>query len=233
MSTSRPDGLFGAGSGDPGIANDGDLTKKVLSVVPGLLYDIYSFADGSGAAVIAGGGAPAGGTLLGQGGLPADIAQIVSFRNPIEGDYKEGGLTDGALDSGKGSINGLAEYTSTIFDSLPGTKNSGALLAVSLGGNVIIAMGRNADGTMSSVQASGGAKAADRKTIDISGANGPLGLATLGDDYLQRDLSQAFQGSIWVASLYQSSIQIFQPGDPDHASSVTGQLLCWTIGDSP
>ena len=208
-------GLFGAGSGDPGIANDGDLTKKVLSVVPGLLYDIYSFADGSGAAVIAGGGAPAGGTLLGQSGLPADIAQIVSFRNPIEGDYKEGGLTDGALDSGKGSINGLAEYTSTIFDSLPGTKNSGALLAVSLGGNNIIAMGRNADGTMSSVQASGGAKAADRKTIDISGANGPLGLATLGDDYLQRDLSQAFQGSIWVASLYQSSIQIFQPGDPD------------------
>jgi hypothetical protein len=185
----------------------------VLSVDPGVSYDIYSFADGSGAAVVAGSAAPAGGTLLGQGGLPADIADIVDFRNPIEGDYKEAGRTDGALDSGNGSINGLAEYTSTILDDGT-TKMSGAILATVLGGGTLIIMGRNADGTMSSVQSGSGAKAADRETINVAG--GPLGISTIGDDHLERGLSQAFQGSIWTA-VYNGqgspNIEILQPNN--------------------
>ncbi len=194
--------------------NPGDLTKKVLAVTPGVLYNIYAFADGSGAAVAVGASAPAGGTLLGQSGLPADIAQIVAYRTPIEGNYKEGGKTDGALDSGNGSINGLTEYTSTILDK-NGIDMSGAIIAAQLNGGNLIIMGRNADGTMSSTTAGGFAIAADRTTLQTGAA--PLGLASIGDDYLERGLSKAFQGSIWAASYSttQPFIQVFQPNGTD------------------
>ena len=197
-------GIFGAGTGD--------LTKKVLAVMPGVPYDIYSFADGSGAAVVAGGAAPAGGTLQGTAGLPADIAEIVAYRNPVEGDYKEAGKTDGALDTGNGSINGLAEYTSTILDG-GGTKMSGAILATQLGGGNIIVMGRNEDGSMSSTVSGGFATAADRTIIAAGG--GPLGITTVGDDYIERGLTQPFQGSIWSAVYQQNGplIEIFQPNN--------------------
>ena len=202
-------------SGGNAGANTGDLTKKVLAVTPGVLYEIYSFSDGSGQAVPVGGAAPAGGTLQGTAGIPEDIAEIVAYRNKVEGDYKEAGKTDGALDTGGGSINGLAEYTSTILDVEGGTKMSGAILATQLGGGNIIVMGRNADGTMSStVSGSGFAVAADRTVIGANG--GPLGISTIGDDYLERGLSQPFQGSIWTA-VYNGfgapSIEIFQPNN--------------------
>ncbi len=198
--------------------NPGDLTKKVLSVTPGVLYDIYKFADGSGAAVVAGASPnlnpPANGTFLGQSGLPADIAQIVAYRNPIEGDYKEAGKTDGALDTGNGSINGLTEYTSTILDQ-GNVKMSGAIIAAQLNGGNLIIMGRSADGTMSSTTSGGFAVAADRTTLQTGAA--PLGLAAIGDDFLDRGLNKAFQGSIWAASYGTSQpfIQIFQPQGTD------------------
>ena len=199
-----------------GAVGTGDLTKKVLAVEPGVEYDIYAFADGSGAAVPAGGAAPAGGTLLGQAGLPADIAEIVDWVNPVEGDYKEAGRTDGALDSGKGSINGLAEYTSTIMDE-GGVKMSGAIIASVYNGGDLIIMGRNADGTMSSTGGTN-ATAADRAVFQ--GAGQPLGLATLGDDFAERGLSQPFQGSVWSAVYGQNNqggytvhIEILQPAN--------------------
>ncbi|SEA85180.1 malectin domain-containing carbohydrate-binding protein [Rubrimonas cliftonensis] len=197
-------GIYGAGPGA--------LTRKVLAVAPGVLYDIYSFADGSGAAVVAGGAAPASGKLLGQAGLPSDIAEIVAYRNPIEGDYREGGKTDGALDSGNGSINGLAEYASTILDA-DGVTMSGAILATQLNGGNIIVMGRNADGSMSSTVAGGFAAAADRTVIAAGGA--PLGIATIGDDYADRSLTQPFQGSIWTAVYSENGplIEVFQPAN--------------------
>ncbi|MGK7871371.1 malectin domain-containing carbohydrate-binding protein, partial [Falsiroseomonas sp. E2-1-a20] len=192
--------------------NAGDLTKKVLAVTPGQLYEIYKFADGSGAAVVAGGSPPANGTLIGQSGLPSDIAEIVAYHNPIEGDYKEAGKTDGALDSGNGSINGLTEYTSTILDQ-GGVKMSGAIIAAQLNGGNLIIMGRNADGTMSSGVSGGFAVAADRTTFQTGAA--PLGLAAIGDDFIEMGLSQPFQGSVWVASYSTSQpfIQILQPNN--------------------
>ena len=199
-------GIYGAGPGD--------LTKKVLAVTPGVEYNIYSFADGSGAAVEVGQPAPSGGTLQGQSGLPADIAEIVSFRNKIEGSYLEGGRADGALDSGKGSINGLAEYTSTIFDD--GTIDmSGAIFASSLNLGSLVIMGRNADGTMSSSPTTARRRpASDRITFVAAGS--PLGLASIGDDYADRGLNKAFQGSVWTA-VYNTAggvaIQVLQPGD--------------------
>ncbi|MEL7302504.1 MAG: hypothetical protein AAGJ53_02300, partial [Pseudomonadota bacterium] len=195
-----------------GLLADGELTDRVIEVDPGVAYDIYTVAGG-GVAVVAGGTAPAGGIFHGTSGLPADIADIVSVTNEIEGDYLEGGRGDGALDSGKGSINGLAEYTSTIFDDGT-TKMSGAILATSFGGSIVI-MGRNEDGTVTSVQQGINAKAADRSTYDAVGK--PLGISVVGDDFSDRGLVQAFQGSVWTA-VYQDdfsgvSIEILQPNN--------------------
>ncbi len=197
-------GIYGAAAGA--------LTKKVLAVTPGVAYDIYALAGGAGAAVVKGGPAPAGGVFLGTSGLPADIANIVPTKNPIEGDYKEGGKTDGALDSGNGSINGLTEYTSTILDD-GAIKMKGAIIAANLNGGSLIVMGRNADGSMSSMVQNGFAVASDRTTLNAGG--GPLGLTSLGDDVAERGLAKAFQGSIWVATYNQNGplIEVFQPAN--------------------
>lgn len=192
--------------------NVGDLTNKVLSVSPGVLYDIYGFSNGSGKAVAAGGAAPSGGIFLGKAGLPADVADIVAFTNPIEGSYKEGGKTDGAVDSGNGSINGLAEYTSTVLDG-GGVKMSGALIAASLNQASLIVIGRDANGVAQSTTNQGFSVAADRTTLSTGG--GPLGLTTVGDDYGARSLSKAFQGSIWATIFNQNGplIEVFQPNN--------------------
>jgi hypothetical protein len=164
--------------------NPGDLTKKVLAVTPGVLYDIYSFADGSGAAVVRRGQDGAGRRHVPRQVRPAGRhRRDRRLRTPIEGDYKEAGKTDGALDTGNGSINGLTEYTSTILDG-GGVKMSGAIIAAQLNGGNLIIMGRNADGTMSSTTSGGFAVAADRTTFQTGAA--PLGLASIGDDYIER-----------------------------------------------
>ncbi|HET8791387.1 MAG TPA: hypothetical protein VFM75_09270, partial [Modicisalibacter sp.] len=112
----------------------GDLTSRVVGVTPGELYYIteagntYLTSDYPGEPPTINGE-----TVLGASGLPADFDEVVASLNPIEGDYLEGGYTDGAVDAGKGSVNGLTEYTSTILDDPEnGIKMSGAILAASL-----------------------------------------------------------------------------------------------------
>ncbi len=194
----------------------GFLTKRVVEATPGVVYDIYEATDGTAIAVVSGGAAPGGGAVfIGTTGLPSDIHSVVTTLNPIEGNYLEAGYTDGALDSAFGSVNGLAEYTSTILDDPgTGTKMSGAILASTFNGGGLIVMGRNADGTMSSVSGSNGAVAADRTVIVDSGQT--LGLATIGDNIADLGLSNAFQGSIWAAVYkigagFSVDIEIFQP----------------------
>ncbi|MCZ4263061.1 hypothetical protein O4G76_19730, partial [Limimaricola sp. G21655-S1] len=194
-------------------ADDQELTRKVLAVTPGVLYDIYGFADGSGQVVVAGGAAPQGGTFLGQAGLPADIGEIIAAANPAEGNYLEGGFTDGALDSGKGSINGLTEYTSTVLDG-GGVDMSGALIAASLNQGSLIVIGRDANGVVQTTTGgSGETLAADRTVLQAGG--GPLGLASIGDEFGAMGLGNAFRGSIWVATYKQNGpfIEIFQPAN--------------------
>jgi len=217
----------------------GQSTETVLKVKPGIEYEVYTvpggYTDADGDVKIGfvrevGSSdpfpVPAGqfqGPLkdaftnqVKTTGLPADIAEIVDFLNPVEGNYLEGGRADGALDSAKGSINGLAEYTSTILDDAD-TTMSGAILATSFNGGVIIAMGRSDDGTVSSVQVGSDSQAADRTTIGAAG--GPLGIDTIGDDYADMNLTKAFQGSIWTA-VYKGNdqggfsvfIEVLQPG---------------------
>lgn len=192
----------------------GDLTKKVISVTPGVLYDLYLQADGS-ALIVEEGEASPGGTYIGSAGLPSDIAEIVVAPNAIEGNYLEGGQHDGSLDSGGGSINGLTEYTSTILDDPDnGVKMSGALIATQLnsGGNLIV-IGREEDGTVSADTSGTYVVAEDRTTVDVNGA--PLGISALGDDVNSLGLTTPFQGSIWTA-VYSGSgvgIEIYQPNN--------------------
>lgn len=193
--------------------NAGDLTKKVLAVEPGVAYDIYALPNGFGAAVVKGGPAPQDGVFLGVSGLPADISEIVAYTNAVEGNYLEAGKTDGAIDTGGGSVNGLAEYTSTVLDG-NGVKMSGALIAASLFQGALYVIGRDGDGIVpTAVNEEGFSVAASRTTLNAGG--GPLGVATLGDDYADLGLTNAFRGSIWVATYNQNGplIEIFQPNN--------------------
>lgn len=193
-------------------ADTGDLTKKIIAMTPGVAYDIYLMPNGSAEIRPEGTttGLPAGGQLIGTSGLPADIADIVSAPNPIEGNYLEAGSEDGSLDFGKGSVNGLTEYTSTILDD-GDTKMSGALLATSLNQGQIYVIGRDEDGVVQTNDGGTFTQAADRTTLQAGG--GPLGIATLGDDVGQSGLNFAFTGSIWVATFNQNGplIEVFQP----------------------
>nr|WP_299240537.1 malectin domain-containing carbohydrate-binding protein [uncultured Halomonas sp.] len=189
----------------------GDLTGRVIGVTPGELYYITL----AGGAFPVGGGPPAGETVLGQSGLPADIAEVVGDLVPVEGNYLEGGYTDGAVDAGKGSINGLAEYTSTLLDDPgSGVKMSGALFAASLNQGTLIVIGRDTNGIVQTTTGtSGQTQAADRTTLSAGGA--PLGLASIGDDISAFGGQTAFQGSVWAAIFKQNGpfIEIYQPNN--------------------
>ncbi|SHF43605.1 Di-glucose binding within endoplasmic reticulum, partial [Modicisalibacter ilicicola DSM 19980] len=194
----------------------GDLTGRVIGVTPGESYYItdagkayYTRDYPNGPATIN------GETVLGQSGLPADFAEVVASLNPIEGNYLEGGYTDGAVDAGKGSVNGLTEYTSTVLDDPEnGIKMSGAILAASLNQSSLTVMGRDENGVMQTTTGTKGQTLAlERSTIAVSGA--PLGLASIGDDLTPFDGQTAFQGSVWTTVFKQNGplIEILQPNN--------------------
>ncbi|GAA5178494.1 malectin domain-containing carbohydrate-binding protein [Modicisalibacter zincidurans] len=194
----------------------GDLTGRVIGVTPGESYYItdvgkaYLTSDYPDGTTSINGEA-----VLGVGGMPVDFDDVVATLNPIESDYLEGGYTDGSVDSGKGSVNGLTEYTSTILDDPEsGVKMSGAILAASLNQGTLTVMGRDADGSMQSVVGSSGQTLAqDRTVVDVSGA--PLGLASIGDDLTAFEGEKAFQGSVWTTVYKQNGplIEILQPNN--------------------
>ncbi|MFG6158413.1 malectin domain-containing carbohydrate-binding protein, partial [Halomonas sp. 1390] len=199
-----------------GSVGAGELTGRLIGVVPGEHY--YITDAGNAYLVVEHPGDPAtinGETVLGDSGMPADFDSVVASINPVEGDYREGGFTDGALDSGKGSINGLTEYTSTLLDDPEnGIKMSGAILAASLNQGTLIVMGRDADGVMQTTIGSSGQTLAEERTI-ISVSGAPLGLASIGDDLTAFDGQTAFQGSIWTTVFKQNGpfIEILQPNN--------------------
>nr|WP_298414782.1 malectin domain-containing carbohydrate-binding protein [uncultured Halomonas sp.] len=194
--------------------NTGDLTGRVIAVTPGEQY--YITKDGGAYLVSDYSSAPSeinGKEVLGKSGMPKDFDSVVAKLNPIEGNYLEGGYTDGAIDSGKGSINGLTEYTSTIFDDADsGMKMSGAIFAASLGQGNLTIMGRDENGLMNSKEGGKGPSlAAERDVVDIGGA--PLGLASIGDNLAAFNGQKAFQGSVWATIFKQGgpAIEILQP----------------------
>ncbi|MEM9725424.1 MAG: malectin domain-containing carbohydrate-binding protein, partial [Pseudomonadota bacterium] len=142
--------------------------------------------------------------------LPADWDEIVdpSLLNPEAGDYREGGITDGAVDTGKGSWNGLAEYTGTAF----GEEFKGAILATQTGGTVKW-IKRNEQGGIDVNPGGGAAVAADQGVVGNTGGGNTLGIDAVGDLGVDGQFGGAFNNTIWVGHLGQdqgSNITIFE-----------------------
>ncbi|MEM9972689.1 MAG: malectin domain-containing carbohydrate-binding protein [Pseudomonadota bacterium] len=210
--------------------SDAFINETVVALDPGVTYS-DTFAPGFG------GAGPTGRPTTtdvfslvedanGPIGLPADIGEIVNAVNPIEGNYLEAGFTDGALDTGKGSVNGLTEYTSTIFDDAGQAQMQGALFAASLNQGQYYIIGRDMDNggvveTATTTSGNGGAGSTPRTVADdkdfLQSGGAPLGLASIGDDLIPHGGDTAFRGTVWAAIYKQNGpvIEIFQPGDPE------------------
>ena len=211
---------------------DAQINGSVVAVDPGVRYS-DDFVSGFGGGGTTGRPTTTGVFSLiedadGPVGLPVDIDDIVETLNPIEGDYREAGFTDGAVDTNQGSVNGLAEYTSTILDDPANDiKMSGALWATTFSGSYLL-IGRNADGIVETTTTGGRTVAADKVTINAGG--GPLGIYAIGDDLSRFDGEAAFRGTVWTTIYKQNGpvIEIFQPGNPD-----TNPLLPVYAGQVP
>ncbi|MEM9223247.1 MAG: malectin domain-containing carbohydrate-binding protein, partial [Pseudomonadota bacterium] len=201
--------------------SDAFINSTVVAVDPGVRYS-ETFIAGFGIDSPTGRPATTGVFSLvedldGPVGLPSDIDEIVHALNPIEGNYLEAGFTDGALDTGKGSINGLAEYTSTIFDDADASLTmQGALIASVFNGNDYLIIGRDTDGIVQTGTQGGRTVAAEKEVVESGGA--PLGVASIGDDLIPHGGEVAFRGSIWGAIYKQNGpvIEILQPGNADN-----------------
>jgi hypothetical protein len=134
-------------------------------------------------------------------GLPADWTSVVdpSLVDPRQGDYREGGFTEGSVDSGPGSINGLAEYTSS---HAFGGALDGAVLATKLSGQLYVILRNDAGGVDSTVSSTGQITAAHKQIIDLNFKN-TLGIDVQGN-------GQKFDGTIWITSM-SSGILVLQP----------------------
>lgn len=132
-----------------------------------------------------------------------------SMANPVEGDFRNPGVDDGALYTWPASTNGLAEYTSL---NAFGGAMYGDLLAASFDGNVYRIV-LTPDGTqVSSV------------TTLLSGfGTNPL-------DVIAVDDNGVFPGTIWVASYGSDNITVFEPIGP---AQETWQNQPYASGTSP
>jgi Ca2+-binding RTX toxin-like protein len=152
--------------------------------------------------------------------LPVDFATAVpqSLRDPRQALYLQGGVADGAVDSGTGSINGLAEYTSSalISDGAGGTDSiRGAIIATSYAGQLII-IDRYADGDGDvefHTNANGQAVADNKQVIALGGH--PLGIDAVGDQGV-------FPGTIWVTNLATDTVVVLTPTPATGGVTITG-----------
>ena len=152
-----------------------------------------------------------GATFLPQGsaGLPADFNSVIpaGTADPRQSVFFEGGISDGALDTGQGSLNGLAEYTaSTTWATAGGgtTSIKGAILVTDLAGYLHI-IPRNASGGVDTTVGSAGQIVAAGKQIVPMGGGAPLGIDAVGD-------GKPFAGTVWVTTLADGNIKVLTPG---------------------
>ncbi|MBB2962091.1 malectin domain-containing carbohydrate-binding protein [Methylobacterium sp. R2-1] len=152
-----------------------------------------------------------GATFLphGSAGLPADFDSVIpaGTADPRESVFFEGGISDGALDTGQGSLNGLAEYTaSTTWTTANGgtTSIKGAILVTDLAGYLHI-IPRNASGGVDTTVGAAGQIVAAGKQVVPMGGGAPLGIDAVGD-------GKPFAGTVWVTTLADGNIKVLTPG---------------------
>jgi N-acetylneuraminic acid mutarotase len=114
----------------------------------------------------------------------------LSLANPVEGDYRNPGVDDGALFTWNSSTNGLAEYTSDKFFN---GSMVGDLITASFNGN-IYRIKLTEDGT------------AVQFVESIASGFGSVPL-----DVIAQGIGEVYEGTIWVANYGSNNITIFEP----------------------
>ena len=114
----------------------------------------------------------------------------VSMANPVEADFRNAGVDDGAMYTWNGSTNGMAEYTSTAFFNGAMT---GDLLAASW------------DSGIHRIELSDDGTSVTRVTKLFTGfGQNPLDVIAQGD-------GQIFPGTIWAIVYGEPGVTIFEP----------------------
>lgn len=126
--------------------------------------------------------------------LPADWPAVPqSLADPVQCDYRQAGVDDGALYTWNHSTNGLTEYTASNY--------SGALQ-----GN-LLAAGYNGDIHRIELNSAGDDVDSEENFASSFGSQ-PLDVTAQGDD-------DVFGGTVWAATYGANNITIFEPGDYD------------------
>ncbi len=122
----------------------------------------------------------------------------VSMAHPVESDFRNAGVNDGALYTWGGSTNGMAEYTSTAFFN-------GAMA-----GNLLTA---SWDSGIHRIELTADGTAVTRVTKLFSGFGGlPLDVIAQGD-------GQIYPGTIWSIVYAEPGVTVFEPvGTPTTCS---------------
>lgn len=114
----------------------------------------------------------------------------LALANPVEGDFRNPGVDDGALAIWNASTNGIAEYTSTKFFN---GEMAGDLLAASFDG-IIYRIKLNNDGT------------AVEFVEPLASGFGSIPL-----DVIAQGTNEIYEGSIWAVTYGSNDITIFEP----------------------
>ncbi|MEM7307096.1 MAG: malectin domain-containing carbohydrate-binding protein [Planctomycetota bacterium] len=134
---------------------------------------------------------------------PSNPQSPVTVANPVECEYREPVVEDGALAAWNSSTNGIAEYTASAF----GGAMAGDLLLISLS-QQLRRVKLNAAGD----------EAVLVEDLFSSVGSGALDVTTLGD-------ADPFPGTIWVANRTGNSISIYVPDDFTPCTGVDSALL--------
>jgi hypothetical protein len=121
----------------------------------------------------------------------SDAQSPVSAGNPVECDYRQPGVADGALTTFTASTNGLAEYTASNFEGAM----TGDLLMASFD-NKVYRVKLDAAGT----------SVVTKEALFSNVGSTPLDVIAQGD-------GEPFQGTIWTGDIVNGSIKVFEPND--------------------
>ncbi|NEU07919.1 hypothetical protein GZH53_06305, partial [Flavihumibacter sp. R14] len=130
----------------------------------------------------------------------------VSMAKPVEADYRNPGVNDGALYTWPASTNGIAEYTSTAFNGAM----TGDLLAASFDGNIYRIKLNTAGTAISNVSILAGGFGS--QPLDVTAQAG----------------NAVFPGTIWAATYGANSITILEPAA---SSNCTGDINNFNLDD--
>ncbi len=117
----------------------------------------------------------------------------VSLANPVEGDFRNPGVDDGALWTWGSSTNGLAEYTATNFF---GGAITGDLLAASF------------DGSIYRIELS----ANGQSTTNVQAFASGFGSVPL--DVTAQGTGDIFEGTVWAVTYVTGNVTVFEPDQP-------------------